>query len=392
MQNKKTFIPYGKQTIDNRAIKKVMAAISSDWISQGPRIDEFEKKVADYCGAKFAIAVSSGTAALHLAALAAGLNIGKRFWTSALTFVASANCGVYPGAEVDFVDINPSTFNMEVNELERKLEGSKKEGTLPDVLIPVHFAGLSCAMKKIYELASCYGFKIIEDACHALGGDYLGEKVGSCQFSDMTVFSFQPVKSITTGEGGMVLTNNYEFYKKLKRLRSHGITKDPDLLMENHGPWYYEQHDLGFNYRITDIQCALGSSQMDRLDEFIEKRRNLASVYEELLKDMPLQVQKKDQDSLSAYHLYVVRLNIREIKLSRREVFEGLRNAGIGVQVHYIPVPAQPFYRNLGFQLNMFPEAKKYYEEAITLPLYPSLKISEIKRVVETLKNNLELD
>lgn len=384
------FIPYGKQSIDEVDIQAVVDAISSEWISLGPRISEFEKKVAHYCGAEYAVAVSSGTAALHLAALASALGQGKRFWTSPISFVASANCGLYAGAEVDFVDINPGTYNMDIDELEKKLQWAKKEGVLPNVLIPVHFAGLSCPMKRISELGSYYSFKIIEDACHALGGDYLGEKVGCCRYSDMVVFSFHPVKSITTGEGGMVLTNNAELYERLQSLRNHGITRDPDVLIENHGPWYYEQHDLGFNYRITDIQSALGSSQMDRIDEFIAKRRKLAVLYDEHLEPLPVHTQVQDPDSISARHLYVIRLNTESLEFNRRQVFEGLREAGIGVQVHYIPVPMQPYYRNLGFRLEAFPESKKYYEEAITLPLYPMLKREEIEKVVYTVKKLLE--
>jgi len=385
------FVPYGKQSIVSQDMQAIIDAVYSGWISQGPCIEKFEEKVANYCGAKYATAVSSGTAALHIAAIAAGLEPGKIFWTSPITFVASANCGLYTGAEVDFVDIDPNTYNLSVEKLEEKLVKAKKENTLPEVLIPVDFAGLSCPMKHIHELACQYGFKIIEDACHALGGDYLGQKIGSCRYTDMTVFSFHPVKSITTGEGGMVLTNNLKIHKRLQRLRSHGITKEQNLFIENHGQWYYEQQELGFNYRISDIQAALGASQMNRLDDFINKRRELVALYTDQLKGLPVSLQMQDRDCKSAHHLCVIRLGTDGCNnFDRRKVFEGLRKAGIGVQVHYIPVPAQPYYRNLGFKLDEFPEAKKYYKEAVTLPLYAELEENNLKRVVSTLKDLLE--
>ncbi len=386
------YLPYGKPDIIAQEVSEVIEVLTSGWISQGPKILDFEEKVASYCGTKYAVAVSSGTAGLHLAAIVAGLGQGKRLWTSPITFVASANCGLYTGANVDFVDIDTKTYNMDISQLEDKLKKAQKNETLPDVLVPVHFAGLSCRMEKIFELADQYGFKIIEDACHALGGDYKDRKIGACIYSEMTVFSFHPVKSITTGEGGMILTNDINIYKRLQKLRSHGLTKDTDTLLENHGSWYYEQHELGFNYRISDLQCALGMGQMKRLDGFIAKRRYLASLYDELLKPLPVRTQVQSPDGNSARHIYVIRLNLTDIKMNKGEVFEKLREMGLGVQVHYIPVPMQPYYRNLGFSMDRFPEAKKYYEEAITLPLYPGLEDKDVHRVVDILKKIIEKD
>lgn len=384
------YIPYGRHDISQEDIDAVITVLNSDWITQGPAIERFEQAVANYCGAKYAVAVSSATAALHISCLAAGLGQQDVLWTSPNTFVASANCGLYCGAKVDFVDIDSNTYNLNVDELERKLIEAEKQGYLPQVLVTVHFAGQSCEMDKIAVLSQKYGFKIIEDASHAIGGSYQKQAIGSCLFSDMTVFSFHPVKIITTGEGGMVLTNQEELYQKLIRLRSHGITRNPDLMQgESHGSWYYQQLELGFNYRMTDIQAALGASQMQRLDKFVERRWFLANRYNQLLQDLPLILPWQDPDTKSSWHLYVIRLKLNKIDKTRQQVFEELRQEKIGVNVHYIPIHTQPYYRQLGFSWGDFPEVEKYYQEAISLPLYYSLTHEDQDRVVTTLQRIL---
>ncbi|MEH1813520.1 MAG: UDP-4-amino-4,6-dideoxy-N-acetyl-beta-L-altrosamine transaminase [Nostoc sp.] len=384
------YIPYGRQDINQEDIDAVIEVLHSDWITQGPVIEKFEQAVANYCGAKYAVAVSSATSALHIACLAADLGQGDVLWTSPNTFVASANCGLYCNAKVDFIDIDSNTYNLSVDELESKLVEAEKQGYLPKVLIPVHFAGQSCEMEKIAALSQQYGFKIIEDASHAIGGTYQRQSVGSCQFSDMTVFSFHPVKIITTGEGGMVLTNQEELYQRLIRLRSHGITRNPDLMQgESHGSWYYQQLELGFNYRITDIQAALGASQMQRLDEFVERRWFLANRYNQLLQDLPLMLPWQHPDTYSSWHLYVIRLKLDKINKTHRQVFEELRGAGIGVSLHYIPVHIQPYYQKFGFKLGHFPQVEKYYKEAISIPIYYGLDEESQDRVVASLKERL---
>jgi UDP-4-amino-4,6-dideoxy-N-acetyl-beta-L-altrosamine transaminase len=384
------YIPYGRQDISQQDIDAVIEVLRSDWITQGPAIERFEEAVANYCGAKYAVAVSSATAALHIACLAAGLGQGDILWTSPNTFVASANCGLYCGAKVDFVDIDPNTYNLSIDELERKLIGTEKQGCLPTVLIPVHFAGQSCEMEQIAALSQRYGFKIIEDASHAIGGSYQTQPIGSCKFSDMAVFSFHPVKIITTGEGGMVLTNQEELYQRLIRLRSHGITRNPDLMQgESHGSWYYQQLELGFNYRMTDIQAALGASQMQRLDEFVECRRFLANRYNQLLQDFSLMLPWQHPDSKSSWHLYVIRLKLDKINKTHRQVFEELRAAGIGVNLHYIPIHLQPYYQKLGFKLGDLPQVEKYYKEAISIPLYYGLDEESQDKVVTSLRESL---
>lgn len=380
-------IPYGHQDINQEDIQAVREVLQSDWLTQGPAIKRFEEAVAAYCGAKYAVAVSNATAALHLACLAAGLGPGDLLWTSPNTFVASANCGLYCGAEVDFVDIDPRTYNMSVDALEEKLIRAKKSGRLPKIVIPVHFAGQSCRMETIRKLADRYNFTIIEDAAHAIGGSYLGKKIGASQFSEMTVFSFHPVKIITTGEGGMVLTNREELYEKLIRLRTHGITRDERLMTKPaDGPWYYQQIELGFNYRMTDIQAALGYSQLQRIDEFVRRRRYLAGRYDQMLKDLPVTLPWQDPDTYSAYHLYVIRLHLDQLKKSRKQIFKELRAAGIDVNVHYIPVHTQPYYARMGFKAGDFPVAEAYYREAITLPLYYGLSDADQDYVVERLR------
>ncbi|HJV76562.1 MAG TPA: UDP-4-amino-4,6-dideoxy-N-acetyl-beta-L-altrosamine transaminase [Noviherbaspirillum sp.] len=384
-------IPYGRQDIRDEDIRAVLDVLRSDWLTQGPAIERFEVDVARYCGAKYAVAVSNATAALHIACLAAGLGQGDRLWTSPNTFLASANCGLYCGASPDFIDIDKRTYNLDADALEVKLQLAQASNMLPKVVVPVHFAGQSCEMARICNLASRYGFTVIEDASHAIGGSYLGKPVGSCAFSDMTVFSFHPVKIVTTGEGGMVLTNRDDLYEKLMLLRSHGMTRDPALMdREPDGPWYYQQVMLGFNYRMTDIQAALGSSQMRRIDEFVARRHHLANRYDALLADLPLTLPWRRPDTRSALHLYAVRLDLGTIGRSRRQVFDGMRERGIGVNLHYIPVHSQPYYRQFGFKAGDFPEAEQYYKEAISLPIFYGLTDIMQDQVVSVLREVLQ--
>lgn len=384
-------IPYARQNINQDDIHQVVEVLQSDWLTQGPAIERFERAVAEFCGAKYAVAVCNATSALHIACVAAGLGEGNLLWTSPNTFVASANCGRYCGADVDFVDIDPRTYNLSVIHLREKLETAMKHGKLPKVVIPVDFAGQSCEMAEIAELAAEYGFTVIEDASHAIGGSYRDFKVGSCQYAEMTVFSFHPVKIITSGEGGMILTNRKDLYEKLIRLRSHGITRDPHLMIgETDGSWYYQQIELGFNYRMTDIQAALGFSQLQRIETFVERRQYLANRYNRLLSGLPLTLPWQHPDTHSAFHLYVIRLQLEQIDKTHREVFDELRANGIMVNLHYIPVHTQPYYRDLGFKPGDFPEAEQYYKEAISLPMYYGLTDEEQDRVVETLKNVLK--
>ncbi|MEG4441127.1 UDP-4-amino-4,6-dideoxy-N-acetyl-beta-L-altrosamine transaminase [Microcoleus sp. AT9_B5] len=381
------FIPYGRQDISQADIDAVVEVLRSDWITQGPAIERFEKLVAEYCGAKYAVAVSSATAGLHIACLAAGLSAGDVLWTSPNTFVASANCGLYCGADVDFVDMDPQTYNLSMEMLEQKLTQAEQQGKLPKVVVPVHFAGQSCEMEQIFALSRKYGFTILEDASHAIGARYQNNPVGSCLFSDMAVFSFHPVKIITTGEGGMVVTNREDLYEKLIRLRTHGITRNPELMQgESHGLWYYQQLELGFNYRMTDIQAALGASQMQRLDEFVAGRRYLAQRYKELLRDLPLTLPWQHPDTNSSWHLYVIRLQLEKISKSHKQVFSALRDAQIGVNLHYIPVHTQPYYQQLGFKWGDFPGAEQYYREAMSIPLYYGLTESDQDRVAALLR------
>lgn len=378
---------YGKQNINQADIDAVRKTLLSDFLTQGPAVEQFEKKVAAYCGARYAVAVSNATAALHIACLAAGLSESDILWTSPNTFVASANCGRYCGADVDFVDICGDDYNMSAAELEKKLRSGKKT---PKVVVPVHFAGQSCNMRRIYELSQLYGFTVIEDASHAIGGTYQGEKVGSCKFSDMAVFSFHPVKIITTGEGGMVVTNRRDLFEKLLLYRCHGITRNIDLMQgKSDGPWYYEQIDLGFNYRMTDLQAALGISQMDRLDEFVRKRRYLADRYNHLLMDLPVQTPRMQDAAASAWHLYVVRLDFNRIHKDKITIYQEMRDRDIALNVHYIPVHLQPYYKNLGFVGGDFPTAETYYREAITLPLFYALTDHQQDHVVQSLKEVL---
>lgn len=387
-----SFIPSGRQSINQEDIDSICAILRSNWLTQGPAIERFENAIAEYCGAKYAVAVFNGTMALHIACLTAGLGESDILWTSPNTFVASANCGLYCGAQVDFVDIDSKSYNVRISELEKKLEQAKKENKLPKVFIPVHFAGQSCEMKDIRKLSQDYGFQVIEDACHGIGGEYKGDKLGSCRFSDMTVFSFHPVKIITTGEGGMVLTNSDKFYKKLTQFRSHGIIRDPDLMEgETHGPWYYQQLELGYNARITDIQAALGYSQLQRIDDFVKRRLELVGQYNEGFKNLPITLPWQHPDTYSAFHLYVIRLKLKEISKNHRQVFEELLAAEIGVNLHYIPVHTQPYYQKLGFNEGDYPEAESYYKEAISLPLFYELSDEQQGYIIKTLKGILEI-
>jgi UDP-4-amino-4,6-dideoxy-N-acetyl-beta-L-altrosamine transaminase len=386
-------IPYGKQDINQKDIDSVIAVLKSEFLTQGPQVPLFEKAVADYCGVSYAVAVNSATSALHIACLALGLTKRDWIWTSPNTFVASANCGLYCGAQIDFVDIDPQTYNLCAKELEQKLIIAKQNNKLPKIVIPVHFAGQSCDMKRIHELSQNYGFKIVEDASHAIGGRYHGKKIGGCQYSDITVSSFHPVKIITTGEGGMALTNNLVIAQSLGRLRSHGITNKPEEMIDR--PigeiWNYQQIQLGFNYRMSDIHAALGRSQMQRLNEFVSKRHSHAKRYDKLLQNLPVTIPHQCDDSYSSFHLYVIRLKLNDITKTQGEVFTSLHEAGILVNLHYIPVYRQPYYEALGFDRGYCQEAEKYYLEAITLPLYPEMTELQQDQVVSTLTRVLAL-
>ncbi|AZD53503.1 UDP-4-amino-4,6-dideoxy-N-acetyl-beta-L-altrosamine transaminase [Pseudomonas chlororaphis subsp. aurantiaca] len=384
-------IPYGRQSINQADIDAVVQVLTSPWLTQGPTIERFEQALAKYCQAGHAVAVCNATAALHIACLAAGLGPGDFLWTSPNTFVASANCARYCGAQVDFVDIDPHTWNMDAGLLASKLEAAERNGTLPKVVVVVAFAGQSADLQVIAELAERYGFVLIEDAAHAVGASYLGRPVGCGAHAVMTVFSFHPVKIITSAEGGMVLTNRPELAERLRRLRSHGITSDPALMqVPDAGLWYYQQLELGFNYRMTDLHAALGLSQMARLNEFVARRRELAARYQVLLADLPLTLPVMQNGANSAWHLYVVRLDLTRIRLTQKQVFDELRAAGLGVNLHYIPVHLQPYYQGQGFAEGDFPEAERYFLEALSLPLFPELTDELQDEVVAHLQRILD--
>ncbi len=369
------YIPYGRQTIDEDDIQAVCEVLRSDFLTTGPKIAEFEKTVAEYAGAKYAIAVSSGTAALHVACLAAGISKGDEVITTPITFAASANCVLYCGGIPVFADINPGTYNIDPEDIKRKITSKTK------AIIPVHFAGQPCNLGAIHEIAAKNGLVVIEDAAHALGAEYKGKKIGG--LSDMTVFSFHPVKHITTGEGGMVTTNDKKLYERLKLFRTHGITRDKDLMTRNEGGWYYEQLELGFNYRITDIQCALGISQMKKLDRFIDRRREIAAKYDEAFSDMEgIVISQQDEGCLNSYHLYVIQVT----NVPRIDAYDECRAKGLGVNVHYIPVYKHPYYQRNGYAQVCCPNAEKVYKRLLSLPIYPSLTDEQIEYVISVVK------
>ncbi len=382
-------IPYGRQSIDSNDIAAVVAVLESDFLTQGPIIGQFEQKIADLCEARFAIAVNSATSALHIACLALGLGPGKRLWTIPNTFVATANCARYCGADVDFVDVDPQTYTISVSALTDKLEIADRQGALPNIVVGVDFAGQPCDWAALAALKARYGFALIDDASHALGARYNDRPVGSLPGVDISIFSFHPVKIIATGEGGMAVTNNPDLADRLAMLRTHGITKASDAFeAENDGDWYYEQQSLGYNYRMTELQAGLGCSQLARLPLFLKRRRELAARYDQLLADLPVLRPFQSVSSLSSWHLYVIQVDDDV----RKAVFDGLREAGIGVQVHYIPVHLQPYYRQLGFKAGDYPVAEAYYSKAISLPLYPDLTDAQQDYVVAALRTLLAKD
>lgn len=384
-------IPYGRQEITQQDIDGVIEVLNSNFLTQGPKVPAFEKSLTEHTGAEYALAVNSATSALHIACLALGLGEGDWLWTSPVTFVASANCGLYCGAKVDFVDIDASTYNLCPKKLEEKLIIAKANGTLPKVVVPVHLCGQPCDMQAIATLAKEYGFKVIEDASHAIGGQYHGQPIGNCEYSDITVFSFHPVKIVTTAEGGAALTNDKSLAEKMALLRSHGITRDPNLMDgDSHGSWYYQQIDLGFNYRMTELQAALGVTQMQRLEQFITARHRLAERYNQLLQPLPVVLPYQLENTYSGLHLYVIRLELDKIALSHQAVFDALREKGIGVNLHYIPVHTQPYYKKMGFQDGDFPESERYYQEAISLPMFHAMSDEQQDEVVRVLSDILQ--
>lgn len=385
-------IPYGRQHITEEDVSAVVEALTSDFLTQGPAVPRFEQAVLEVCHAQHAVACNSATSALHVACLALGLGEGDWLWTTPVTFVASANCGLYCGAQVDFVDIDPRTYNMSVQALEAKLQQAKVTGRLPKVVVPVHLCGQPCDMQAIHALGQEYGFKIIEDASHAIGGKYHNEPIGNCRFSDITVFSFHPVKIVTSAEGGMAVTNDAALAQRMELLRSHGITREPSLMTKPmDGPWYYQQVDLGYNYRMTDLQGALGASQMARLETYVARRHELARRYDALLAGLPVITPWQHPDGYSGLHLYVIRLQLDKIQRSHLQVFESMRAKDIIVNLHYIPVHTQPHYQKLGFKEGDFPVAEAYYKEAISIPMYPKLTEAQQDEVVAALKESMGL-
>jgi len=380
-------IPYGKQDIINSDINAVVNVLKSEYLTQGPVIEKFEEKLSSYCGSNFAIAVNSATSALHISCLALGVGKGDIVWTSPNSFVASGNCALYCGAEVDFVDISLKTYNISISKLKEKLEKAKKINKLPKVVIPVHYAGQSCDMKEIYQLSINYGFRIIEDASHAIGSSYRNQKVGSCKYSDITVFSFHPVKIITTGEGGLATTNNQDLARQLKLLRTHGITRDHLAMHDKpEGDWFYEQSTLGFNYRMTDFQAALGISQLERIDSFVKKRQALRDWYTSKLSKLPIICPYQSENCYSAVHLYPILIS-KSCKKNRKELFDELRKKGILVNVHYRPIHTQFFYKKLGFSEGQFPNSEYFYQNEISLPIFPKLEKLQQKKVVDTIRD-----
>ena len=380
---RKTYLPYGSQSIDETDIKRVVETLKSDWITQGPKVEEFEKEVAKYCGAKYAVAVATGTAALHCATYASGLDKGMEGITSPITFAASANSIEFRGAKPRFADINQRTYNISPSEIKRQINQKTK------VLIPVDFTGQPCEIDEINEIAIEEDLAVIQDSAHGFGSLSQGRKLGS--LADMTIFSFHPVKHLTTGEGGIILTNNEEYFEKMKLFRTHGITNDKAQMEENHGPWYYEMKELGYNYRITDIQCALGISQLSKIDQFIKRRRQIATIYDvELSKFDEILTPYQLPSTESSYHLYVVKLNLEKLRCDRKKIFDALRAENIGVHVHYIPVHLQPYYRKkYNYKKGSFPNAEDYYDKALTLPLFPKMTDNDAYDVITSLRKVL---
>ena len=384
-------ISYSRQNISRQDIKAVIRTLKSEYLTQGPVVPEFETAIAAYCGANYGVATNSATSALHIALLALDVRPGDWVWTSPNSFVASANSALYCGARIDFVDIHEKTYNMSTGALQEKLVLAEKSGALPKVVIPVHFAGQSCEMDKIHELSKTFGFRIIEDASHAIGGSYKSKSIGCCQFSDITVFSFHPVKIITTGEGGMAVTNNQEIDVQMRQLRSHGITKDKSLMLERKSNelWNYQQINLGYNYRLTDIQAALGLSQLKKIDTFISKRRKIAKRYDENLAPSSITTPWQHPDTFSSYHLYPIRVRSRSDHINQILLYDNLQKNGISANLHYIPIHRQPYFENLGFKSGDFPEAEKYFAETISLPIYPNLHRHQQSKVVKLIKEFL---
>lgn len=381
-------IPYGKQSISNEDIEAVISVLESDFLTQGRQVPLFEQAFCKEVSSKYAVASNSATSSLHVACLALGIGKEDIVWTSPISFVASSNCAIYCGATVDFVDIDSKTYNISIEALESKLISARKSKTLPSLLIPVHLSGQSCDMKAIHALSKEYGFKIIEDASHATGAKYLNSSVGSCKYSDICVFSFHPVKIITSGEGGMAVTNSEELGLKMGSIRSHGITRDPNLMtIEPDGPWFYQQLELGFNYRMTDIHAALGNSQLKRLKEFVDRRRNIASIYDNELNKNNLVLPLQHKDSYSSYHLYILRFTDKTGPHSRNNSFNRLRESGINVNLHYIPIYRQPFYQSMGFDITDFKNSESYYKEAISIPIYPDMTESQQSYIIDVIKS-----
>jgi UDP-4-amino-4,6-dideoxy-N-acetyl-beta-L-altrosamine transaminase len=382
-------IPYGKQWISQQDVDAVVSVLSSDFLTQGPTIPRFEKAFSKKVSAEYAVSTNSATSALHLACLALGVGKGDIVWTSPVSFVASSNCALYCNASIDFVDIDPATYNMSAEALEKKLLEAKGKGTLPKVVIPVHLAGQSCDMKAIHALSMVYGFMIIEDASHATGASYDGDAVGSCKYSDIAVFSFHPVKIITSGEGGMAVTNSIEFMTKMTSLRSHGITRDQNLMTtEPDGSWFYQQLDLGFNYRMTDIHAALGLSQLDRLDDFINRRHLIAKTYFEELKIDGVVLPYQHKNCISSFHLFILNFIDSSGPRSQNEVFNRLKDSGVNVNLHYIPIYRHPYYSAMGFERSHFPKAEIYYQRAVSIPMYPNLSEDEQSFVIDVIKSD----